>query len=169
MPPAQGPVPRLISAAITSPLPVRLPDQVFLASYTPEGGRLAPIFEPHLDPATTVDFVKLFGSTDAPYTVLRVARRHGTCAGGANAGQRCESLGDCPGGTCPTSCVGAPATACTTDAACGANGPCGALYDFDPRPPDDQSSRRAVAGVPSTAAPCTALNGPVASSPAPPR
>src|SRR5262249_7868730 len=40
------PVPRLIHAAIQSPLPFATPAQVFLGSYTPEGAKLPPIFEP---------------------------------------------------------------------------------------------------------------------------
>jgi len=44
------PVPRLIRVRLASPLPLTVPDQVFLRSFTPEGGLLPPILEPQLDP-----------------------------------------------------------------------------------------------------------------------
>ncbi len=133
VPQARVPVPRLLSTAISAPVgfPVQIPAQVFLTSFTPEGKRLGPIFEPQLDQsASTSDFVRFFGSTDAPYTILRVARHHGTCSAGANAGARCATILDCPGGTCATSCVGNPALPCATDGDCGGAAPCGALYDL---------------------------------------
>ena len=131
--PGSIPVPRLLRARIRSPLPLAVPDQLFLGSYTPEGGKLPPIFEPQTDPTAVLpDVVTLFGSVDAPYTVLRLAHHHGTCSGGANDGQRCAALADCPGGLCETSCVNAPATLCSSDSDCGANGPCGALFDVTP-------------------------------------
>ena len=34
--------------------------------------------------------------------ILRLARRHGSCVGGANDTQRCSTNEDCPGGSCPT-------------------------------------------------------------------
>jgi hypothetical protein len=46
------------------------------------------------------------GSSDAPYTILRIARRFGRCANGPNDGQACTSFADCPGGTCLDACVG---------------------------------------------------------------
>src|SRR5205814_1794922 len=85
----------------------------------------------------------LFGSADAPYTILRLARRAGTCACGTKTGQACVLNSDCPDPTngcgspvrCPTSCVGgtnAGAT-CTTDGDCSGGGRCGALFpDFRP-------------------------------------
>jgi Tol biopolymer transport system component len=128
--PGSTPIPRLLNVRIESPIPFALPDQAFLGSFTPEGGRLPPIFEPLRDPTVaTPDTVTVFGSVDAPYTILRFARRHGTCAGGGNDGQPCSAAEDCPGGTCPTTCVGAPATTCATDPDCGVNGPCGANFD----------------------------------------
>jgi len=124
------PVPRLIRVRLASPLPLTVPDQVFLRSFTPEGGLLPPILEPQLDPtASTADVVTLFGSVDAPYTIIEVARRHGTCAGGDAAGELCTTNADCKGGLCATSCVDQPATSCTTDAQC-PSGACGALFDF---------------------------------------
>jgi Tol biopolymer transport system component len=128
--PGSTPIPRLLNVRIESPIPFALPDQAFLGSFTPEGGRLPPIFEPLLDPSVAApDTVTVFGSVDAPYTILRFARRHGTCSGGGNDGQACSVNEECPGGSCPTSCVGAPATACTADVDCGGNGPCGANFD----------------------------------------
>jgi hypothetical protein len=47
------PVPRLMRAQIKSPVPVSLEDAVFIGSYTPEGGKLPPIFEPQKDPTVT--------------------------------------------------------------------------------------------------------------------
>ncbi len=129
--PANVPVPRLLRTRVKSPLPFRVPDQVFIGSFTPEGGKLPPIFEPQIDPTADPDVVTLFGSTDAPYTILRFAKRHGTCS--ANHSLRCETLADCPGGTCDNSCVGAPATTCgssPSDPVCGSSGPCGELFDF---------------------------------------
>ncbi len=126
------PVPRLMRAQIKSPVPVSLDDAVFIGSYTPEGGQLPPIFEPQKDP--TVDdpyVVSLFGSADAPYTILRLARRHGQCSAGGRAGLACSNDTDCPGGSCPSTCVGSPAALCSNDTDCGVNGPCGRNFDFD--------------------------------------
>jgi len=131
--PGAVPVPRLLHTRFLSPLPFSIPDPVFASSYTPEGGKLPPIFEPQIDPAVANPaVVSLFGSADAPYTILRIGRRFGTCAGGANDGQRCSTLVDCPGGLCPTTCVGDPTTQCTDDEQCGTQGPCGHLFDFSP-------------------------------------
>jgi len=124
------PVPRLIRVRLASPLPLTVPDQVFLRSFTPEGGLLPPILEPQLDPTVAApDVVTLFGSVDAPYTIIEVARRHGTCAGGDAAGELCTSNLDCKGGLCGTSCVDQPATSCTVDGDC-PSGVCGELFDF---------------------------------------
>ena len=126
------PVPRLIRTRIASPLPFVVPDQAFLGSYTPEGGLLPPVLEPQLDPTVTApDVATFFGSVDAPYTTIRVARGHGTCVGGDAAGARCASPVDCKGGTCTKSCVDAPATLCTTDGDC-PSGECGELFDLSP-------------------------------------
>lgn len=132
--PSRVPVPRLLRATIRSPLDFALPDQVFVGSYTAEGGKLPPIFEPVVDPgATPPNTTVLFGSVDAPYTILRLAARHGTCQGGTNIGQRCETNLDCPGGgVCQTSCRGDKDTTCTVDGECGGNGPCGMLFDVSP-------------------------------------
>ena len=129
------PVPRLIRATIKSPLPFPVPDAAFLASYTPEGAKLPPIFEPQSDPSVTdPDVVTLFGSADAAYTILRFARRAGVCDGGALDGTSCSTDLDCRGGTCPTTCVGGANAdqVCASDAEC-AGARCGALFtDFRP-------------------------------------
>jgi Tol biopolymer transport system component len=131
--PSSIPVPRTLRTRTRSLLPFRVPDQVFVGSYTPEGGLLPPIFEPQIDqtadPGASDDIVTLFGSVDAPYTILRFANHHGTCNGGARAHLRCAGDIDCPRGFCETSCVGDLTTACTVDAQCGGAAPCGALFD----------------------------------------
>jgi len=131
--PGSVPIPRLLRARFKSPLPFSIPDQVFSGSFTPEGGKLPPIFEPTIDPTgMSPDTVALFGSVDAPYTILRVARRHGTCQGGPNEGKLCAADLDCPRGTCPTTCVAAPGTQCTNNMQCAPGDRCGTLFDFSP-------------------------------------
>ena len=126
------PVPRLIRTRLESPLPLVIPEQTFLDSYSPEGGELPPILEPQLDPTVVdPDVVTVFGSVDAPYTTIRIARHHGTCSGGERDGLRCARDLDCKGGSCATSCVDAPSTLCTLDAEC-PSGPCGELFDMTP-------------------------------------
>lgn len=124
------PVPRLLRASMRSPFEFSVPDQVFVGSYTPEGGKLPPIFEPVVDQGVMTDnTVQLVGSVDAPYTILRVARHSGTCQSGPRAGARCETLADCAGHECASSCRDNPAVTCTTDLECVGNGPCGRLFD----------------------------------------
>jgi Tol biopolymer transport system component len=126
------PVPRLVRAHLVSPRPFVLPDQVFLTSFSPEGGRLPPILEPQFDPTVMdPDVVTLFGSVDAPYTIVQVARHHGTCVGGGNGGARCAQTADCPGGLCETSCVADEMDLCAPNDPC-ASGACGELFDFTP-------------------------------------
>jgi len=124
------PVPRLIRTRLKSPLPMQIPDQVFLDSYSPEGGELPPILEPQLDPTIAdPDIVTVFGSVDAPYTTIRVARRHGTCVGGDRAGLRCARDLDCKGGSCADSCVDDPSILCPNGNEC-PSGACGELFDL---------------------------------------
>ncbi len=128
------PVPRLLRATMRSPLGFSVPDPVFLGSYTPEGAKLPPLFEPTADPTVAdPDVVTLFGSVDAPYTILRIARRAGTCSNAP--GKSCVVATDCPaGGSCPTTCVGGstPGAVCANDAQC-SGGRCGTLFaDFAP-------------------------------------
>jgi Tol biopolymer transport system component len=125
---------RLLRAQVQFPVPLVVPDQLFLGSFSPEGIRLPPIFEPQQGPASALpNTLTLFGSSDTVYSTLRLARRHGTCQ---LSGDRCEADADCPACVtppcCQTSCVGDPGTLCTTDGECGVDGPCGALFDFTP-------------------------------------
>ncbi len=125
------PVPRLIRLRTKSPLPFEVPGQVFLGSFTPEGGRLPPILEPQLDPTVVdPDVFTAFGSIDAPATTIRIARNHGTCLGGDNATQRCTRNLDCRGGTCERSCADAPATLCPLGTECSSPAACGEIFDL---------------------------------------
>ena len=104
---ADTPVPRLLRAVLAPQLPspfppisIQLPGPSFVASFTPEGGPLAPIFVPQFDPTAPSGVLNLFGSADAPYTILRLARRSAVfqqCTGGANDQLPCNGPDDCPG------------------------------------------------------------------------
>jgi Tol biopolymer transport system component len=127
-----APVPRELTVNLQPPLPVAaIPSQLFLASYTPEGALLPPIFEPQVAPTPLPNVMRLFGSTDAPYTVLRVARRRGSCASGPYAGRACTGPQDCAGAPCPNACVGGgnDGAVCAAASAC-PGGTCGTLFDF---------------------------------------
>ncbi|MCC6765882.1 MAG: PD40 domain-containing protein [Deltaproteobacteria bacterium] len=104
----QVPVARLLRGATlaeafaTSGQPVQLPGDAYLGSFTATGARLPPVFEPQADPSAG-DAVTLFGTADAPGSVLRIARRSPTiltCASGDAEGLPCATAGDCPNGTC---------------------------------------------------------------------
>lgn len=130
------PVPRLLKATLVAPF--SLPGRSFVGSLTPEGGRLAPIFEPQDDPTTPPGQLALFGSSDAPHTILRIARRSrifSACKGGAENARPCNEASDCPGGQCkPATCAGGAnvGKGCTADADCPAS-ECGAsLFDATP-------------------------------------
>src|SRR5262245_16046364 len=134
---ANVPVPRLLRGTVKSPLRFPNPPRVSLGSFTPEGAPLPPIFEPQADPSTVdPDVITLFGSADASYTILRIARGLGSCSGGPNAGAPCVDSRDCGGSTCAPVCVGGtvpPGTACVKDGDCGNGGRCAALFaDFRP-------------------------------------
>ena len=126
------PVPRTLRATFVPPAGVQfdIPGPTSLASYTPEGGLLPPILVPQSDATAPGNVSTLFGTADAPYTILRLARRNGRCAGGVNVNQPCTQNLDCPGSTCPTACAGGPndGLVCTNDGEC-APGKCGALFD----------------------------------------
>jgi Tol biopolymer transport system component len=142
------PVPRLLRATIRSPLPIPTPPAANLGSFTPEGAPLPPIFEPRTDTDPSNDdanVMRLFGSADAPYTILRLARRAGSCVCGTSTGSSCVLNSDCPDPMgscgsqqqrCGTTCVGGntPGAACQSDADCpGAGAKCGLLFtDFRP-------------------------------------
>ena len=128
------PVPRLLrgTATITafpdSDAPLRLPDRRALSSYAPNGAKLPPFFEPRIDPSNE-DGLTLFGTADAPQTVLRIARRSGACASGERAGSYCSTTTDCGGEPCLSTCLDEPSVQCQADADC-ASGHCGALFDL---------------------------------------
>ena len=134
--PSAIPVPRLMRATVD--VPIRVPGASFLASFTPEGGPLPPIFVPQADPSNP-NVLALFGSADAPYSVLRLARRSQSfpsrvCTGGTNGALPCNDADDCPGGSCdPTAtCVGGSQAGqhCDGDADCPGS-ECGpSLFDF---------------------------------------
>ncbi|MEW6269454.1 MAG: hypothetical protein AB1689_09185 [Thermodesulfobacteriota bacterium] len=155
------PVARLLRGA--SPLhafeggggPIRIPGRAFVGSYAPEGGKLPPIFDPlaasadPADPSLPLDDVTLFGSADAPRSVLRLARRAAgfrECVGGPNDRLPCFADVDCetpggggPDGQCAASTCRSPSgedlgVPCTADADCASGGECGpALFDFRSR------------------------------------
>ncbi len=123
------PVPRLLRARFTGAFDLRIPDAVFLGSFTPEGAKLPPIFEPLAPPAARPNDLSILGSADAPYTILRVARRHGACVGGNSAGSFCASDLDCPGsGVCGATCARS-FVPCQGDEDCGPGVRCGQLFD----------------------------------------
>ena len=100
------PVPRLLRGTVRSPLGIAVPDPVFLASYTPEGAKLPPIFEPTADPERgRPRRLTLFGSADAPYTILRIAQPRRDVLERAGQARACSTT-IARGGTCPTTCVG---------------------------------------------------------------
>jgi len=130
------PVPRLLKATLVAPF--TLPGRSFVGSLTPEGGRLAPIFEPQDDPTTPPGQLALFGSSDAPHTILRIARRSrifSACKGGSANGRPCNEAGDCPSGQCKAAtCAGGTnaGKTCTADGECPGS-ECGpSLFDAAP-------------------------------------
>lgn len=127
------PVPRLLQASSATrafpgaAAPIQVPGLSFLESFSPEGRKLPPLFEQQVD-RSTEDALKLFGSADAPYTVLRIDRRapRGQCS---ETPRPCTASFECPTGErCNRfrSCTGSSAssTACTTDEDCPAGTPC---------------------------------------------
>ena len=129
---------RLVRGAVKWDEPIGIPSNAFLASYSPDGVRLPPIFEPIFAAnGQPKDVVRLFGSTDAPYSVLRVARRAGKCTGSQNQ-DPCSTDADCPGtgGSCQAVCVdgGQLGSPCATDAGCPSGGRCGKLFDLGGAP-----------------------------------
>ncbi len=141
------PVARLLRGASAAPAfpsgnePIRIPGADFLRSYSPEGGLLPPIFEPQVDPTAQGELV-LFGSVDAPATVLRVSRQSPAfrqCQDGSNDGKPCSQAAECPQGNCvPSRCMGGSndGETCSGPEGC-AGGECGpALFDFSTRTVD---------------------------------
>lgn len=118
--------------------PITIPGSGFLRSFSPEGGLLPPVFDPQADP-TALGEATLFGSADAPETVLRIARRSPVfrqCSTGINDGLPCIEDSDCPVGNCVSAkCVGGDngGASCTADTDC-PGGECGpSLFDFSTR------------------------------------
>ena len=144
--PSAIPVPRTlrggssVDAFSFSTGPIRLPGSDFVQSRTPEGAILPPLFLPQVDP-TAQNEVTLFGTTDAPHTVLRVSRKSPAfkqCVGGSEDGRPCTEAEHCPGvgAVCDVArCVGAPFAGqpCDEDEDC-APGECGPdLFEFRDR------------------------------------
>jgi len=127
---ATSAVPRLLRATLRPPVPVTLPDGLFVTSLTPQGQRLPPIFEPQIDPTAPTGVLTFFGSVDVADTVLRIAHRRGVCSGGTAAGAACGVDLDCQGGLCVDACVGGSrdGLACVEDNDC-RRGRCRVLYD----------------------------------------
>lgn len=120
--------------------PILLPDGAKLGSFSIEGVQLPPVFEPQVNPDDRTQ-PKLFGSTDALRTVLRIDRRAGVtkqCRSGTLLGRPCRDSTDCNGGTCGGLLCFAGRMAlsvpCTSDAQCGQGQQCGPpLFDFSTR------------------------------------
>jgi cysteine-rich repeat protein len=138
------PVARLLRASSTIEsyagrgVPIRIPNLDNLGSYSPQGIKLPPLFDPQSDPAQTTT-ATFFGSTDAEETVLRIARHRAPsnqCDGGANDGLPCIADGDCAGESCaPPRCVGGTnaGSVCSTSFEC-PSGECGpGIFDFSTR------------------------------------
>jgi len=123
------PVPRLLRATFKPPIAMRIPTDFFVGSYTPEGAKLPPIFEPQSDPTTAAaGLVTLFGSADAPSTVLRIPHRRGRCS---VAGQDCVVDSDCSIGTCLDACNDGTGDdpLCQSNSDCVGSGLCGEVFD----------------------------------------
>jgi hypothetical protein len=118
--------------------PIDVPNAAFLRSYSPEGGILPPLFEPQNDP-TTPSSLTLFGSADAPRTVLVVAQRNQQprqCNGGDRSGLSCVGDRDCPASDCgPATCIGGDrdGRVCHRDGDCVGGTYRRGLFDFSSR------------------------------------
>ncbi len=77
---------------------VRIPNRTFVGSYDVKGRKLAPVFDPQVHAATNQDLT-LFGTADAPRSVVRIARR---ACGTDSTAAVCRSDADC---VAPTTCV----------------------------------------------------------------
>jgi len=143
------PVPRLVRGASHKPAfagpstdPVKVPGEGLIASYSPEGVRLPPIFTPIVAPdpnQAMPDPLALFGTVDAPRGVSRIARRSPVfkeCSAGTNSGLPCTENEECPGGSCiATTCEGGAqaGSVCDADSDC-PGGECGpSLFEFRDR------------------------------------
>ncbi len=143
-----SPAARLLTAVIG--LPATVPGPSFLGSFSPEGRELSPIFEPAM---ANVEGLTLYGSADAPYTILRLARRgrrFDACRGGFNDSAACNVAADCPSGRCEDAdCVGGArdGRTCASDADC-PGGLCGpTMFDFSTMLLDDGPSIGVIPNV----------------------
>jgi hypothetical protein len=131
-PPGDLPVVRSVRAGIAvsafpdTPLPIQVPGPEFLRSFAPEGRLLDPQFLPGNDVTAQAE-AAVFGTSDAPYTVLRIAVRSPQfrqcsdgktpcadkrCVGGRRPGVPCGTVGDCvPCATSDTNCTDATCVA----------------------------------------------------------
>lgn len=97
------PIPQLaragtnVEAFTGSGQPVVIPGDGFIASFSPEGILLPPVFTPVVDP-TDPSSADLFGSVDAPRGVIRIGRRG--CLGGPDEGRPCTLGSQCSSATC---------------------------------------------------------------------
>ncbi|HYD49058.1 MAG TPA: hypothetical protein VEB21_11950, partial [Terriglobales bacterium] len=151
-----------IEAFPHSDAPLRIPGKSFLRSFSPTGGPLPPIFEPQLDPSAPHELT-LFGSADAPQTVLWFARRSSAgrqCYAGAYDGLPCNEASDCPAGECAAAlCRNDSVRTCNRDSDC-PTGECGAaLFDFRSRTIADNGlimlSREGTGTCQTSGAPCS--------------
>jgi len=116
----------ILDAFAGSSQPIVL-DEAFLASYAPEGSKILPIFDPQSDPSA-MDFT-LFGTADAPESVLRIARLAPSglrCVGGTSDCQPCTVDSDCTGGGL---CGTLPCSVSTCDGGANATMSCLAASD----------------------------------------
>ncbi len=118
--------------------PIRIPTLDSLASYSPEGIELPPLFDPQSDP-TDDSKATFFGSTDAEDTVLLIERHRQPvhqCDSGINQQLPCTNDSHCAGQTCiEPLCIGGTneGASCSTDFDC-PGGECGpGLFDFSSR------------------------------------
>jgi hypothetical protein len=91
-----------IEAFAGSAEPIRVPSDLFVRSFSPEGLLLAPIFQPQVSPEGNDDTI-LFGSADGPESILWIAKKRPSgrrCADDPLT--NCSSDSDCPAGECGT-------------------------------------------------------------------
>ena len=121
--------------------PVVLPNEDFVDSYTLEGAILPPVLSPSANEGNSTE-IALFGSADAPVTVLRLvplSPGDTVCSAVAPLLEDvpCTEDTTCSGGTCGSAkCVGGdnPGDPCTDSSQCINGGTCGIpLFDFSDR------------------------------------
>ena len=154
------PFPRLtrgitsIDAFASIAAPIRIPSRSFLSSWSPEGIRLPPVFEPLADP-TTLNETTLFGSVDAPLGVIRIGKRApvlAKCVGGTKPGMPCDSQAICSGGGTCTALTTPEFRECTVSPP---HVPCASNDDCVAASAGICSATVCYAGPTPTATPCT--------------